>query len=55
MKFALALIVLLSVGAAGFVVTGITMLAGLPWAFISTGILMFGAAIFLRSGLTPNG
>jgi hypothetical protein len=31
------------------------MLAGLAWAFIVFGMLLFAAAIYLRSGLKPNG
>lgn len=55
MNIAIALIAVLFVVAAGFVVVGINMLAGLPWAFIAVGLLLFGAGIFLRSGLKPNG
>ncbi|WP_189400900.1 MULTISPECIES: hypothetical protein [unclassified Mesorhizobium] len=55
MNLAIALIALLSVAAAAFIVAGIFMLAGMPWAFIAVGLLLFGAAVFLRSGLKPNG
>ena len=55
MKSAIALVALMFVAAAAFIVVGIYLLVGLPWAFIAVGLLMFGAAIFLRSGLTPNG
>ena len=54
MKIAVALIVLLFIASAGFLLVGINMLAGLAWAFIALGILLFGAAIFLRSGLKPD-
>jgi hypothetical protein len=55
MPAVIALTVLLFVAAAAFVVAGINMLAGLPWAFIAVGLLLFGAGVFLRSGLKPNG
>jgi hypothetical protein len=49
------LVTLLFLCAAAFTVVGIHMLAGLAWAFIVFGMLLFGAAIYLRSGLKPNG
>lgn len=55
MKGALAIIGLLFLAAAALVVAGIGMLAGLPWALIALGVLLFGAAIVLRAGLKPNG
>lgn len=55
MRLAIAFIALLAIAAAAFVVAGIHMLLGMAWAFIAVGLLMFGAAVFLRSGLTPNG
>jgi hypothetical protein len=54
MKLAITLIALLSAAAAGFIIAGIHMLAGMAWAFIAVGLLLFGAAVFLRSGLKPN-
>ncbi|WP_167470404.1 hypothetical protein [Mesorhizobium jarvisii] len=55
MNIAIAFIAVLFVSAAAFIVVGIYLLVGMPWAFIAVGLLMFGAAIFLRSGLKPNG
>ena len=55
MRAALAIIALLFLAAGGCLVAGILLLAGLPWALLATGILLFAAAIFLRSGLRPNG
>jgi hypothetical protein len=55
MKAALAILVLLFVAAAGFLVVGVHMLAGMAWAFIAVAILLFGAGIYLRAGLKPNG
>lgn len=49
------LVTLLFLAAAAFTVVGIHMLAGLAWAYIALGLLLFGAAIYLRSGLRPNG
>jgi len=49
------LVTLLFLAAAGFTLVGIHMLAGLAWAFIVLGLLLFGAAIYLRSGLRPHG
>lgn len=49
------LVTLLFMVAAAFTVVGIHMLAGLAWAFIALGLLLFGVAIYLRSGLKPHG
>lgn len=49
------LVTLLFLGAAAFTVAGVHMLAGLAWAYITLGLLLFGAAIYLRSGLKPHG
>lgn len=54
MKIALAIIVLMFVAAAAFVIVGIHLLAGVAWAFIGTGVLLFGAAVYLRSGLSAH-
>jgi hypothetical protein len=54
-KAAIAVVVLLFVAAAAFVVVGVHMLVGLAWAFITVGLLLFGAGAYLRTGLTPNG
>lgn len=55
MPGAVAVVALLFVAAAAFVIVGIYLLAGLPWAFIAFGLMMFGAAVHLRAGLTTNG
>lgn len=55
MGAAVALIALLFLAAAAFIVAGVYLLGGLPWAFIATGLLLFGAALALRSGLKSNG
>jgi len=49
------LVAMLFLAAAAFVVAGVHMLAGLAWSLIVLGLLLFGAAIYLRSGLKPNG
>jgi hypothetical protein len=54
-SIAIALVALLFVAAAAFVVAGVHLLAGMAWAFIASGLLLFGAAVYLRSGLTPHG
>jgi|KBSMisStandDraft_5_1062788.scaffolds.fasta_scaffold81299_3 hypothetical protein len=55
MPLVVAIIVLLSVGGAAFVIAGVHLLAGMAWAFIVLGLLLFGVAVYLRSGLTPHG
>jgi hypothetical protein len=45
---AVALVALLFLAAAGFVVAGIAMLAGMAWAFVATGCFLFAAALHLR-------
>jgi hypothetical protein len=45
---AVAFVALLFLAAAGFVVTGVAMLAGMAWAFVAIGCLLFGAALHLR-------
>ena len=55
MNTALAFLALLFLAAAAFVVTGVHLLAGMAWAFIALGVLLFAAAIYLRSGLSRNG
>lgn len=55
MPGAVAIVAFLFVVAAAFVIVGIHMLAGTAWALIALGLMLFGAAIYLRSGLTPNG
>ena len=53
MTIALAILALLFVAAAGFVIAGVYLLLGLAWAFIVCGIMLFGAGIYLRAGLRP--
>lgn len=48
-------IFLMIVIAAALAVTGIYMLAGAPYALLTSSALLFGAAIALRAGMTPNG
>ncbi len=55
MRAAIALVVLLFVGAAACVVTGVAMLADTAWALIASGFILFGAGVALRHGLTRNG
>lgn len=55
MQVALAVVAVLFLIAGGFVVAGVLLLAGLPWALIATGVLLFAVAAFLRSGLRPHG
>jgi hypothetical protein len=50
----IAWIVLLVIASASFIIVGINMIAGLAWAYIALGIMLFGVAVFLRSGLKPN-
>lgn len=50
-----AIVAALFVAAAGLVVGGVYLLVGMPWALIATGLLLFGAAVHLRSRLKPNG
>lgn len=52
MGVALAVVGLMFAGAAGFIIAGVYMLCGLPWALISFGVALFVAAAALRSGLT---
>jgi hypothetical protein len=54
-KVAIAIVALLFVAAAASLVVGVHMLAGMAWTFIALGVLLFGAGVYLRSGLTPNG
>ncbi len=51
MTSALVVLALVFGGAAASLVTGVFLLAGLPWALIATGLLLFGAGIQLQSGL----
>ncbi len=55
MSMAVAVVALLFVAAAGFLLAGIHLLAGMAWASIALGLMLFGAAVFLRSGLKPHG
>lgn len=55
MNGALAIVALLFVVGAAFLVVGVHLLAGMAWAFIAMALMLFGAAIYLRSGLKPNG
>lgn len=55
MSVALAIVALLFLASAAFLVAGVQMLAGMAWAFILIGLLLFGAGVFLRMGLKPNG
>lgn len=54
MAAALSIIALLFALAAGCIVAGIYLLAGTAWALIAIGLLLFGAAVYLRSGMTPH-
>lgn len=55
MPSAIILIVLLLMVAAGLVLTGIYILAGLAPTLIAGGVALFAAAECLRRGLIPNG
>ena len=55
MSIAIAMLTLLFVFGAGFIVAGVHLLVGQAWAFIACGILLFGAGIYLRAGIRPNG
>lgn len=55
MHLAAAFLALLFLAAAAFIVAGVFMLAGQAWASIAIGLLLFGAAIFLRHGMKANG
>ena len=49
------IVLLMFVAAAAFLVAGVYMLTGLAWSLVAIGILLFGAAMALRAGMTPNG
>lgn len=49
------LIVGLLIAAAALAVAGVYLLVGIGWSLIAGGVLMAAFALFLRSGLTPNG
>jgi hypothetical protein len=55
LKLAILFVALLFVAAGAFALAGIYLLAGMPWAFLSVGVMLFGVAIYLRAGLRPNG
>lgn len=55
MNIAIAIVALLFLASAAFIVAGVQMLAGMAWAFIALGLLLFGAGVYLRAGLKPNG
>ena len=55
MTSAVALLILLALAAAVCVVSGVYVLAGVGWALIASGACLFGAATFLRRGMTLNG
>lgn len=55
MTIAVATLALLFVAGAAFIVVGVHLLVGVAWAFIACGILLFGAGIYLRAGIRPNG
>lgn len=55
MNLALAIVALLLIASAGFVVAGVWLLAGMAWAFLAIGAALFGAGVLLRSGLNLNG
>jgi hypothetical protein len=55
MSIAIATLTLLFVAGAAFIVAGVHLLVGLAWAFIACGILLFGAGVYLRAGIRPNG
>lgn len=55
MGFLIGLIVALFLAAAACVIAGIYLLAGLAWALIGSGVLLFAAAMLLRAGMTAHG
>ncbi|WP_157089669.1 hypothetical protein [Bosea sp. WAO] len=54
MKLLIAILVLALAGA-GFITTGVFLLAGPGWAFIAGGVFALAAAVICRNGLNPNG
>lgn len=55
MNTAISIVALLFLAAAACIVAGVQMLLGNAWALISAGVLLFGAATYLRARLTPHG
>lgn len=52
MTIAIAVVLLLFAASVVALVSGVHMLFGAAWALIALGLLLFGAGVYLRSGLT---
>lgn len=51
---AVAVVILFGIAGAGLVVAGTYLLLGLGAALVLSGVLMFAAAAFVRSGMMVN-
>jgi len=52
---ALVIVVLLALFGAALVIGGVYVLAGSGASLLIAGLMLFAAAAFVRSGMTPNG
>ncbi len=51
MNLAVTVVVAMFVAAAGLMLSGLYLLAGLAWTMIAAGAFLFGAGVVLRAGL----